>query len=280
MSSPTLPTIPLMGSPANSSNSQEDLSDGSSSEGAFLELSLGGRTRGGGGEEGREVGEEREENRVIEESEARMRMLTGRIERAGDAFYSKKRQREAGASSSALASAAASTTAAATTAVATLATAASPLHASQLRSLCLDWCLQITDDAFEPLSACHHLASLSARGCNRLSAAALTHIAHLPCLAHLNLEMCGLLKGGMRHLTGLSTLLSLNVGWCTSLDDEDMAAIARLSSLRSLNVSRCKITDTGLTALLRALSSLTLSAWQAASTSQMRPSLSSPISMG
>ncbi|CAI5999689.1 unnamed protein product, partial [Closterium sp. NIES-65] len=278
LSSPTLSDIRLLSNPASSSSSQEDLSDGSSSEGVFLELSLGEEE--GEEREERRVGEEDdeerrereerdererrdcEERRNLRESEIRMRLVTARMERErhGDAFCSRKRQKAAAASVAATAAAAA----AATTGVVSLATADSSLHASQLRSLCLDWCIQITDDALAPLAgnhtayaACHHLASLSTRGCNRLSAAALTHVSHLPSLTRLNLEMCGLLKGGMRHLTGLSSLRTLNVGWCTSLDDDDMADIARLSSLHSLNVSRCKITDAGLTALLQALSSLT-----------------------
>ncbi|CAI5528098.1 unnamed protein product [Closterium sp. Naga37s-1] len=276
LSSPTLSDIrllssPVNSSPASSSSSQEDLSDGSSSEGVFLELSLGEEE--GEEREERRVGEEDdeerrereerdererrdcEERRNLRESEIRMRLLTARMERErhGDAFCSRKRQKAAAASVAATAAAAA----AATTGVVSLATADSSLHASQLHSLCLDWCIQITDDALAPLAACHHLASLSTHGCNRLSAAALTHVSHLPSLTRLNLEMCGLLKGGMRHLTGLSSLRTLNVGWCTSLDDDDMADIARLSSLHSLNVSRCKITDAGLTALLQALSSLT-----------------------
>jgi hypothetical protein len=65
-------------------------------------------------------------------------------------------------------------------------------------------------------------------------------------LTSLDLERCGSVGEGLRALSELTQLTSLNVGWCRGITDAHLAHVAPLTSLERLELSRSLMTDAGL----------------------------------
>jgi len=65
-------------------------------------------------------------------------------------------------------------------------------------------------------------------------------------LTALDLERCGSIGDGLRALSELTQLRSLNVGWCRGITDAHLVAVAPLTCLERLELSRSLMTDAGL----------------------------------
>ncbi len=138
---------------------------------------------------------------------------------------------------------------------------------SDVSSLDLSHCQNLTDAGLAHLSGLTQLTSLDLGGCWRLSNEGMGHLAVLTQLTSLNLCFCeNVTDAGLGHLSGLTQLTSLNLSGCWRLSNEGMGHLAVLTQLTSLDLSWClDLTDAGLEHLaeLTQLTSLDLNeCWQ------------------
>lgn len=110
---------------------------------------------------------------------------------------------------------------------------------STLCHLVLDHCT-ITDDTAATLAGFRKLRTLSMRHCDTITFVTVASIGGLLQLVSLNLEMCSALSG-LRRLQRLTNLEELNLGWCQSLGNDDVAALSALTNLTGLELARTTV---------------------------------------
>ncbi len=86
------------------------------------------------------------------------------------------------------------------------------------------------------LSYCPHLKTLRLSGCKNLTEDAITSIAKLSHLEHLDLSGCAVANGVLSHLENHPSLNTLHLRRC-SLTDLDLNAIRKIPNLRDLDLS-------------------------------------------
>jgi hypothetical protein len=108
----------------------------------------------------------------------------------------------------------------------------------------------VTDAGLESLASFEEVRRLDARGCARLSVAALRSLARLPRLQALDVGGTDATDEVLAELDARGQLTELVVSGCALLGDRGLAALARCRALEHLDLAGCdRLTDRGLAAL-------------------------------
>ena len=129
---------------------------------------------------------------------------------------------------------------------------------SCLKSVCLDFCVPLTDICFGALAErCPLLESVSLRGCELTDVSIVALAKKCARLSSVNFAFCDLLTDvSIMALAGNSSLLeSVNLGSCKLLTDVSIVAFAgSCPLLKSVNFTHCYLlTDASVAALKAAL---------------------------
>ncbi len=117
---------------------------------------------------------------------------------------------------------------------------------SNLTSLELLGCRNITDDGLKEVSKLKNLTWLNLRWCN-ITNEGLKEVSKLENLTSLNLSWCNITDDGLKDVSKLKTLTSLSLSGCRKITYEGLKEVSKLENLTSLNLALCtKITAEGL----------------------------------
>jgi len=118
--------------------------------------------------------------------------------------------------------------------------------AQQLEQLLLGVCDNVTDAGMRSLSSSlPSLTTLELTGCSGVTHEGLEALSELRSLRHLDISMCRNIGGGLSHIASLPCLRTLNVGWCCTVCDTDIDALADGNCkymLKELNIASTSIT--------------------------------------
>jgi hypothetical protein len=122
---------------------------------------------------------------------------------------------------------------------------------TSLTLLDLSKCSNIDDDLINIISQTNpSLRRLTLRECRGVTNRSAPHLAHLTQLDCLDLTHTKFSNSGLKYLSTLTSLQSLVLQRCTTINDTGIPAISTLTNLTSLNLYSCtNITDKSLEAL-------------------------------
>jgi hypothetical protein len=109
-------------------------------------------------------------------------------------------------------------------------------------------CLGSMDKYVAHISQFTQLRSLKLRRCFQLTDAGLRHLSALTQLLDLDLGDCEITDYGISHLRSFTALVRLDLSGCSLLTDAGLAHVSVLTALRSLQLARCEgilCTDAG-----------------------------------
>jgi hypothetical protein len=133
---------------------------------------------------------------------------------------------------------------------------------TQLTSLNLQGCEQITNKGLKSLKGLNRLSSLNLWGCKEITDEGLGDLLkELPHLTSLDLGYCSQLTSEvLKSLAHLKHLTSLSLWGCYGITGKELKLLKKLNHLSILSLGRCGITDKGLKSLapLTHLTSLNL----------------------
>jgi hypothetical protein len=107
-----------------------------------------------------------------------------------------------------------------------------------LRSLNLEYCVELSDEAVAAISKSSSIESLNLGSCKKLTAASAAHLAAMTSLKELNLHDVRLPDAAIKNLVKIKSLTSLDIA-LSPVSDETLAEIATLPSLKKLNLAVC-----------------------------------------
>ena len=128
---------------------------------------------------------------------------------------------------------------------------------TRLQSLNLDHCRNLTDDGLAHLKPLTQLLSLNLSMCKKLTNVGLANVRTLIRLQSLKLFNCdNITDDGLAHLRPLTQLQSLSLSYCDNVTDAGLAHLQPLTQLQSLNLRMCQRIGDGVLAHLQPLTHL------------------------
>jgi len=98
----------------------------------------------------------------------------------------------------------------------------------------------VNDDIFSYIINLTQLTSLNLKECINITDHGISFITSLTNLQHLNISYCkNLTTGALNYVSGLSNLISLNISKCNQIFDSGLIGLSVLSHLQVLNVIGC-----------------------------------------